>query len=979
MRSLGWIVPIVFGVACGAGDPDPVDGRGPTGGGKADDPSAPRGLDSFERDGEASPWGLASWAGAGDGQPRRGEAGATDGAGALQVPVRFEGPGYAQAYVGRAADLSVRHAAALAVDVTLPAGAPGGLHAKVVLLLGPDARWSEPPARVPLAPGATTRVALPLAAGLDPVPARELYDEVRGYGVKIDGTGVQFRGEIAIDHVRLEGLAPPAAADREAFSVGTFGGFARAGGPEIPARNGFAAFTADASVGRHRLLWPRLGEDGAEVVLGEARFAESPRPGAWRFVDWTTLESTAVLDPVAGAAVVRGTLSRALPAARYDTDGTTFGWSPGGRRLAVVLDGRPTVLDLHAGEASLARMSEPWILVLGTHPSGFDAPILVTLERRPTSARLAGGVVRLEFGRRAGVVNVMPLLGVRRLPAGETEGWAAGLPPDVLDHARRLVPVLAGFPVGCEESFEIDEAAGTVTVTDRYTHAEVEDDWGTVPVMAAPVPPVVSRAGDMGYPVRVDGEAVDLGVATFHGPFRFVHGGEARYTLPLPAGLHRLPIRLAVDGDPAAARALAAAVALVRDRTPAEPMDAFLDNDDRAAAFLAEALHLLPPAEAATARRFATRAIEHGFVDASMQELVEPVTGQRYLNNAKYWASTEPFDKEWYTGRQLAALALVAERFGLDVARGLWPRARALYRYDRIFFDWATGSALSSVMGFTALCDGIHFAWEGMLGTARLARLLGDEETFGDAAYRAARQQTALFAMWHHAAWVQELDYGVGHLSGVRLAPAEIETAVAIDGFVEDFGASTLELRSFWQTTNYLFFDNVPQFSFYRDHGLEPRLRTLEYELMPARHPEWTDAAVKDPVDGKHYGTEYAAAHLVARAALFHDAPGPLLAVYDATEGKPGSNEWYSMRRFGIAGPTLLAIASAPAPVVEAPVALARVTAARHDLATGATTLELAGRVDARGVVRSRAPGGAWRETAVTLRAGETARVVIAR
>ena len=74
---------------------------------------------------------------------------------------------------------------------------------------------------------------------------------------------------------------------------------------------------------------------------------------------------------------------------------------------------------------------------------------------------------------------------------------------------------------------------------------------------------------------------------------------------------------------------------------------------------------------------------------------------------------------------------------------------------------------------------------------------------------------------------------------------------------------------------------------------------------MPSLHPRWTDASAVDPVDGRYYGTTFSAAHLVARALLFHDAPGPLLAVYDASEGKPGSAEWYSMRNLGVAGPTL--------------------------------------------------------------------------
>jgi hypothetical protein len=272
----------------------------------------------------------------------------------------------------------------------------------------------------------------------------------------------------------------------------------------------------------------------------------------------------------------------------------------------------------------------------------------------------------------------------------------------------------------------------------------------------------------------------------------------------------------------------------------------------------------------------------------------------------------------------------------------------------------------SSTYGWTELSDGIHFAWEGMLGLARLARLLGDDATFRDAAYRAARQQTALYAAWFHAAWVQDIDYAIGHISDAKLAPGDVETRLAVDGFVEDFGAATLEPRSFWQTTNYLFFDNVPQLAFYRDLGLDGRVRALEYDIMPALHPSWADGNAMDPVDNRYYGTEYTAAHLMARALLFHD-PG-LLSIYDAAAGTQGSAQWYSMRRFGIGGPTLLAIERAAAPTVEAPVGLVAVEAASWD--GRAVALRLRGRTGGAGVVRI---DGA--EVPVTVRAGQVVTV----
>ncbi|MGC4120877.1 MAG: hypothetical protein QM765_41135 [Myxococcales bacterium] len=289
--------------------------------------------------------------------------------------------------------------------------------------------------------------------------------------------------------------------------------------------------------------------------------------------------------------------------------------------------------------------------------------------------------------------------------------------------------------------------------------------------------------------------------------------------------------------------------------------------------------------------------------------------------------------------------------------------------------DWATGSVLSSVFGYTQLADGMHFAWDGMLGVARLARKLGDEETFRDAAYRSARQQLALFDAWQHAQWIRGIDYGVGHISDAKMPASEVETRGAIDGWVEDFGAATLEFRSFWQTANFLYFDLPAQLTLYRHHGLEPRVRTLEYDIMPALHPSWADGNVLDPVDGRYYGSNNTAAHLVARALLFHDDPAALFGLYQATQGTKAAAEWYSMRWHGIAGPTLLAVERGHAPLVEAPVGMVRVAWAQWDASAQTVTVDFQALQDGVALFRTRKPGGDFQDHPVPVRSGERHRV----
>ncbi|HEY3447582.1 MAG TPA: hypothetical protein VGK67_14605 [Myxococcales bacterium] len=953
-------------------------------------------LDSFETAAEVARWQCSNWATATldpSGNPfpvSTTSTGATEGSAALSVPVRFTGAGYEQGYVGRAVQLSLAGCASLSLDVTLPADAPSGLRGLVVLLVGPTAAFSAQETATPLEPGATTTVTLQLSAGIDPVPSRDGYADLRGVGLKIEGSAVTFSGAISIDRVRTSGLAPPSPADTGARPVGTFGGFVRASGTEVPARNGFLTYGADSTVQGHALRWAKLGPSGGDFVVGRAYFGvtlPSPSSPSLVFHDWSLLEAR---QEVLATGTATALMSRAFPAVRYSSPQTRFSWATaeGGRaplsRMAVVENGKITVhaLDSSSNAIPLSAMSEPWILLWGAGAGwSFEVPMLLTFEKRPVSATPSGTGLDFDFGASTvGRVNVMPLGGVRRRALGDTASWDQGLPGEVIVQSRAWVPILAAFPTSLAETYSLDEAAGTVTVEDRFSYETYQDPWGTVPTPIATIPPVVLYAGSRGYPVSYpDGSPTRTEAATWYGPFAHQPGPVSRFTLPLPGSLTHLPIALRVEGEPAAAAVRNEMERLLRDDVPDGPGTYWLNNDLADAQFLCDAWATLLPEspERRKARDVGTRLVENTFLARNLSDSLEPVTGQRYSSPLGHSFEYEPFDREWFGGRQLAALARCSEAIDLDVARGAWPKVLALYRYDRIFMDWATGSVLSSCMGFTQLADGMHFAWDGMLGVARLARKLGDEETFRDAAYRSARQQLALHDAWLHAEWVRDIDYGVGHVGDAKIPADQVETRGAIDGWVEDFGAATLEFRSFWQTTNFLYFDLPAQLSLYRHSGLEARVRTLEYEIMPALHPAWTDGNVLDPVDGRYYGSNYTAAHLAARALLFHDDPQALFGVYQGVEGTAVASEWYTMRWHGIAGPTLLALERGHAPVVEAPVGAVRVAWAQWDAASGAVAVDFQALRDGAAVFRTRAPGGEFIDHPVEVRAGQRSQVTL--
>ncbi|HVY60138.1 MAG TPA: hypothetical protein VHF22_00735, partial [Planctomycetota bacterium] len=274
-------------------------------------------------------WSASTWASATLDAAGAPAALRDDGRGGIAVPVRFTGQGYEQGFAGCWWTGSFAGEASISVDVTLPAGAPAGLRAQIVLFLGPSAAWTAGPAATSLAPGATTTVRLPLAGGLDPAPLRSALADVRGFGVKIDASQVAWTGEVALDAARLAELDPPAPEDLAVRSVGVFGGYVRSGKADVPLRDGFLAFSANAAAARHALVWPKLGANGGDFFLGGARYAGAPLwgDGSFRFLDWTALEASQSLWFDGSRATPL--LSRAFPAVRYRSDASSFTWASG--------------------------------------------------------------------------------------------------------------------------------------------------------------------------------------------------------------------------------------------------------------------------------------------------------------------------------------------------------------------------------------------------------------------------------------------------------------------------------------------------------------------------------------------------------------------------------------------------------------------------------------------------------------------------
>jgi hypothetical protein len=687
--------------------------------------------------------------------------------------------------------------------------------------------------------------------------------------------------------------------------VGTLGGYRGRALDIVPQRNGLLTFAVDGRPSALSLFWC-FGDQGGTFPLGDLGFpaappaAPSPPALSYGIAGWITLEQRE------GAG--RALYSRAWPAVRVEGPDAALVFHTTATQVLGVAGGPAGPLDL---TSPLTGLDEPWLVFFG-HAGADDAPVLLTFARGVTSlSRLPDGYsIRCAA---PGAVHAMPLEGIQRRPAGQTDldAWIAT--------ARAWVAPLLAFPTACTESAAVD--GERVTITARFTHEVLTDDWGNRGDPLAPFPPALVLAAEGGYPVEMpEGlvrDSAQLCLPTFHGPFQFVRGDGYAYVLPRATGSDALPV------PPRSRAPEHAPIRAELDRlvsTLPDPRPDYVDDNLRVAAFLADALPDLDDAQRTRAAAYFDAAFEGAL--RPLFQATEPVTGQAWSTLAKTWRAhfpddadlwgrdNERFDSEFYNGQALAALELAARTAPALGAR-FWAEAQALYAYDQLFFDWATGSVFTQATGVGANIDGVQFAWEGILAMGRLARAAGDAALALDAAYRAARQEAAIVAMWQQAAWSQRWSSAVGHVTKARLAPSAVETVGPVDAFVEEVGAATLEFGSFWQCTNFLFFANRPLFELYRRRGLVPRIRAVEYDRMPALHPRWQDGNASE-AGGENgqtqYGTVWTAAHLAARASLFGEDPLPLFQSYLDTAGTPAASTWYCMQQLSTAGPLMLAL-----------------------------------------------------------------------
>jgi hypothetical protein len=207
-----------------------------------------------------------------------------------------------------------------------------------------------------------------------------------------------------------------------------------------------------------------------------------------------------------------------------------------------------------------AKMRESWFVVWWASASGWtnwDAPFLLTLQRRPSAIEFTTNGLQLKFKTAAGYAALMPLYGYdKSLPEKMqahafvqsrekkkrvlTWEWHKALPADPLARARYWTSALREFPIACDESFSVDRAHDSITIRQSFHWLSWNDDWNTKHLKLAPLSPVLALAIHEKFPAEFSAKPFDMEYPTLFGPLYGVQDADdITVTLPVLGNVHQ--------------------------------------------------------------------------------------------------------------------------------------------------------------------------------------------------------------------------------------------------------------------------------------------------------------------------------------------------------------------------------------------------------------------------------------------------------
>jgi len=476
----------------------------------------------------------------------------------------------------------------------------------------------------------------------------------------------------------------------------------------------------------------------------------------------------------------------------------------------------------------------PWLVTFGLRGAG--VPVLWVFHgSRPRRIEVTTYEhLDFHFSRPFRRISAMPLYGAAEVDRAALCGLCEGRGLEALrtwgDHWAGVLPKL---PDEVDETFRIDEAAGTVEV--RSTGRRLDGRRPTV----SPVPPFLAAAATTRYPVAIRNTRIaprgmpDL--YSHYGPYRVVKGGVLRYTMPLCPYLDTVLSPVRVTGD----RRAAAFTGKLR-RYFDDPRHTYGGDGTYDPNTLLDILHNLrvlawaawslpddqrPAAQAAIVRDF-----EKLFTSGAYRRYREPTTGRTVARDPKIfdWCGDVTYDMDWYSGMNLAGL-FAGVYFGAlpaAVVRRRWKLVCDIAAYFEVFQDWATLAPWTDMRGELLNIDCARHGAQGMIGFARLAERFGDRKR-RDLARCIASRYMVFWAAEHALPTL----YRAGHVRTRGWGGAGGQVELGFGGLRERDDAPSI-IRSGARNPYTLSPLNPEHLLFLRDYGPLGKLERYEAEVL---------------------------------------------------------------------------------------------------------------------------------------------------
>ncbi len=476
------------------------------------------------------------------------------------------------------------------------------------------------------------------------------------------------------------------------------------------------------------------------------------------------------------SAELRVTVSRLSPAAVVVCDAGAvelFVGTPRNRIPRVLAAAGANVAVSPMREMTVVAAGCRWLLFWFARPiQGLDDEdvLLLVVPFAPLRAirPLADGALRLEFAEQKATVALLPVSGVVRPRITETRRWANdGLPREVVQRCDWWAERLANFPVGAEESFSYDARADRVTVRCRFSYLALRKSEKYV----APLPPMLALAAQQGFgsggsplKLKLEGNPRDTSLHTIFGPYMvYDDARECAWSL---SGLSRYVSEVRSTGPevgPAREfeQRLAAEVSKVLEAGPLAPWvfqdecfagrctrrTTFWDNPAENVYFLAELLDVLPPAVRGKLRSYLAQYAEK--YPPEKVAAIAPTEGAR----REFYYVTEQFLSAEQREPLPPPLYNIYGAFRLFQATGRKPNAEQWAAACDILARHVTGRDWATLFAFqgrgeqwpAVVACNRNFA--GLVGMARLARVLGDAEAERVALWQLAQCAALRFAL----------------------------------------------------------------------------------------------------------------------------------------------------------------------------------------------------------------------------------------